>query len=122
MKLDSMLDMYLEGAADTLKSLRAGLEGDVPSDKLNALYEEILTGLIKQKFGVTTNLVLLVSRSGFRYAYRTGVDHPVNTVSTLSDSSFSDPVTFRFQQEQFGVRVFTQDGPHSDEPFVWQEE
>ena len=120
MKLDSLLDMYLDGAADTLKSIRAGLEGDIPNDKLNALYEELLTGLIKQKFGVTTNLVLLITKSGFRYAYRTGVSAPVKTVKTVNENS--DPATFRFRQEQYGVRVFTQDGPHSDEPFVWQEE
>jgi hypothetical protein len=118
-KLDCLLDMYLAGAADTLKSLTAGLEGEIPPDKLKALYEEILTGLIKQKFGVTTNLVLLISNSGFRYAYRSGLPSPVREVATLNENS--DPKTFRFQEEQYGVRVLRPEGGCSPEPYVWQE-
>jgi hypothetical protein len=111
--------MYLAGAADTLKSLTAGLDGAVPPAKLKTLYEEALTGLIKQKLGVTTNLVLLISRSGFRYAYRSRLPSPVREVSTLNENS--DPMTFRFQEEQYGVRVLRPEGACSPEPYVWQE-
>lgn len=119
MKLDCLLDMYLAGAADTLKSLTAGLEGDIPPDKLKELYEDILTGLIKQKFGMTTNLCLLLSNSGFRYAYRSGVERTVNEIKTLDESS--TPVTFRFLEERYGVRVFTTGNPRNDEVYIWQE-
>ena len=118
--LDAMLDMYLAGARDTLNEVVGRLkETSLPPGWVKQQEEEMLSKLVAMKMGITSNLVLCVASSGFRWSYRSGIDKPVTSVCFSHD----EDIKYTVVAEKYGVRILANDvqRPWEHEPYVYQE-